>query len=106
MNALTSLRRDLDVAGVPSSSAAATIYTYMSALHEQSAPAWQAFYHSVHDRLRELAGRDYPYVGRAAEPLLQLLDDDFSVTLISASERERIRARLVEYHGSEASLPS
>ncbi len=106
MTALTNLRRDLDAAGVPSSSAAATIYTYMSALHEQSPAAWQAFYHSMHDRLRELSERDYPYVGRAAEPLLQLLDDDFSVTLISAGERKRIRARLVEYRGSEASLPS
>lgn len=106
MGALTNLRRDLDAAGVPSSCAAATIYTYMSALHEQSPAAWQAFYHSVRDRLRELAERDYPYIGRGVEPLLQLLDDDLGVTLISASERARIRARLVECHGSEASLSS
>jgi hypothetical protein len=106
MSALTSLRSDLDVAGVPRASAAATIYSYMSALHEPSALAWRAFYHSIYDRLRELAERDYPYVGRAALPLLQLLDDDFGVTLISAEERERIRARLVEGARSEASLSS
>ncbi len=106
MSALTALRRDLDAAGVPSARAAATIYTYMSALHDQSTAAWRAFYHSVYDRLRELASRDYPHVGRAAVPLLQLLEDDLGVTLISASERERIRARLVEHEPREASLPS
>lgn len=106
MNALTSLRHDLDAAGVPSDRAAATIYTYMSALHEQSDVAWRAFYHSMYDRLQELAERDYPYVGRAAIPLVQLLDDDLGVTLISAPERERIRARLVEDEPREASLPS
>lgn len=106
MNALTDLRRDLDAAGVPPASAAATIYSYMSALHEPSALAWRAFYHSVYDRLAELAERDYPYVGRAALPLLQLLNDDFGVTLISAAERKRIAARLVEDVRSEASLSS
>ena len=106
MGALTNLRQDLDAAGVPRASAAATIYSYMSALHEQSSTAWRAFYHSMYDRLRELAARDYPYVGRAALPLLRLLDDDLGVTLISASERERIRARLVEDEPREASLPS
>jgi hypothetical protein len=106
MNALTAMRRDLDLAGVPSSAAAATLYTYMSALHEPSDLAWRAFYHSLYDRLRELAERDYPYVGRAAVPLLQVLDDDLGTTIISAAERERIRNRLVEYQRSEASLPS
>lgn len=106
MEALTNLRGDLDAAGVPSARAASTIYMYMSALHEQSAAAWRTFYHSLYDRLRELAERDYPYVGRAAVPLLQLLDDDFGVTLISAAERKRIRARLVEDARSEASLSS
>ncbi len=106
MNALSAMRDDLDSAGVPSSAAAATLYTYMSALHERSELAWRAFYHSLYDRLRELAERDYPYVGRAAVPLLQLLDDDLGMTLISAKERERIRGRLVEYQRSEASLPS
>lgn len=106
MDSLTHLRGELDAAGVPSARAAATIYMYMSALHEQSPAAWRAFYHSMYDRLRELADREYPYVGRAAVPLLQLLDDDFGVTLISAAERKRIRARLVEDARSEASLSS
>lgn len=106
MNALTDLRRDLDAAGVPSSSAAATIYTYMTALLEPTEPAWRAFYHSIYDRLRELAAREYPYVGRAALPLIRLLDDDLGVTLISESERQRIRLRLVEDEPREASLPS
>jgi hypothetical protein len=106
MDALTAMRQDLDAAGVPSSAAATTLYTYMSALHDRSDAAWRAFYHSVHDRLRELAQREYPYAGHAAVPLLRLLDDDLGVILISAAERERIRTRLVEYGRREASLPS
>jgi hypothetical protein len=106
MNALARMREDLDAAGVASSDAAATLYTYMSALHDRSDAAWRAFYHSVYDRLKELAGRDYPYAGPAALPLLELLDDDLGTTLISAEERERIRTRLVECGRSEASLPS
>jgi hypothetical protein len=104
--AVANLRTDLLAAGVSRTRTVPTLFTYIRALHEGSDLAWRAFYRSVHDRLRELADRDYPYAGRGALPLLRLLDDDLGAKVISEEERARIRARLVEYGPREASLPS
>lgn len=104
--AVTNLEHDLRAAGVSSRAMIPTIFYYISALQNQGNAAWGAFYRSVHSRLIELTEREVPYVGPAAEPLLRLLDDDFGATLISAGERQRIRARLVEYGTREASLSS
>ena len=104
--AIARMHHDLHRAGVSEGPAISTIFTYISALEDRSERAWRMFYWSVIDRLCELADRPYPFIGRAAEPLLRLMDDDFGQNLISEQERARIRARLVEDGRREASLPS
>lgn len=106
MLAVTRFESELHAAGVSPSVGIPTLFTYISALTDGSDASWRAFYVSVYERLRELAARDYPPAGKAAEPLLQLLEDDLGTTLISAEERARIRASLVEDTPREASLPS
>lgn len=104
--AVSRLEHELHAAGVPHSAAIPTLFTYISALQDRNDETWRAFYRSVHARLCELAAREYPYAGPSVEPLLRLLDDDLGATLISDTERARIRARLVEDGRSEANLPS
>jgi hypothetical protein len=104
--AIARMHQDLRAAGVSEAAAIATVFSYIGALEERSNSAWKTFYRSVYERLCELAAQEYPYAGKAAEPLLRLLDDDFGQNLISAHERARIRARLVEDGSREASLSS
>ena len=106
LEAVARLGDQLRRAGVPSPEASATLGDYLHALVNGGDAAWRTFYHAVHQRLSDLAARDYPYAGSGALPLLALLDDDLGSLLIPAAERKRIRRRLVEYDRREARVPS
>lgn len=100
------LAEQLAHAGVPAAAACETLRAYGFALDCPTEAAWTAFYISVYARLRELADRRLAFVGSTAGPLLTLLRDDLGVRVVDRAEMERIQARLVEYAGSEASVPS
>ena len=106
VEAIGRLDQQLQNAGVPAQIAQGTLIAYVAALQHHSETAWRAFYLSIYEQLCELAERPLPFIGRAALPLIALLEDDLGTTLIRATERKRIRARLVEYELREASLPS
>lgn len=92
--AVRRLAADFARAGATRAPSDAALRAYERALGSASFKDWRAFYAAALAALREAAVGPGRRDARAR--LVRLFDDDLGATLVSAAEREWLRARFVE----------